>query len=101
MVTLYSSHSRLRSTIALLMRRVPATVLLVLLCLGFAWPILQAQGSGVPACCRSWGKHHCTMSPGSDGFRSVSRNCSYRRWTLCKSHSNGIRNALVIIGVDV
>jgi len=60
------------------MRRIPASLVLLLLCFGFALPFLQAQHSSLPACCRRDGKHHCTMSQHGDGFRTSAPNCPYR-----------------------
>ncbi len=60
------------------MRRIHASVMLVLLCLGLALPFLQAKPDSVPACCRRDGKHHCAMSPNGDGFRNLAPTCPYR-----------------------
>jgi len=61
------------------MRRIPASLLLALLCFGFALPFLQAQPSSIPACCQRDGKHHCAMSLHGDGFRTSGTNCPYRQ----------------------
>jgi len=60
------------------MRRISASLLLLLLCFGFALPFLQAQHSSLPPCCRRDGKHNCAMSPNGDGFRTSAPNCPYR-----------------------
>ena len=69
------------------MRRLAASLLLVLLCTGLALPMLLARGDGVPACCRRNGKHHCAMLPQGDGFRTSAASCPYRRFTALTSHS--------------
>ena len=51
------------------MRRLAASLLLLLLLRGLALPMLLAREAGVPACCRRSGKHHCAMLPQGDGFR--------------------------------
>src|ERR1035438_5923784 len=69
------------------MRRLAASLLLLLLCAGLALPVLVARESGVPACCRRSGKHHCAMPPQGGGFRTLAPNCPYRRFTALTSHS--------------
>ena len=69
------------------MRRLAASLLLALLCAGMTLPLLQAQGNGVPACCRRNGKHHCAMLPQGDGFRTSATNCPHRGFTALTSHS--------------
>jgi hypothetical protein len=84
------------------MRRFSATLLLALLLLGVALPLLQAQAGAVPACCRRGGNHHCMMmSLGGDGFRSPSADCPYRHRRFCRSHSNGIREAMMTAGPEI
>jgi hypothetical protein len=73
------------------MRRLAASLLLVLLCVGLALPMLLARDAGVPACCRRNGKHHCVMLPQGDGFRTSAANCPYRRFTALTSHSTPLR----------
>lgn len=60
------------------MRRIHASLVLALLCLGLALPFLQAKPGSVPACCRRDGKHRCAMSPNGDGFRTLAPACPYR-----------------------
>src|ERR1700690_3568752 len=69
------------------MRRVPASLVLLLLGLGYALPFLQSGRDTTPACCRREGKHHCTMAPNGDGFHSVAANCSHRHPARLVSHS--------------
>src|SRR5664280_3716685 len=81
------------------MRRLAASLLLVLLCAGLALPMLLARGDGVPACCRRNGKHHCAMLPQGDGFRTSEASCPYRRFTALTSHStplNTVATALIV-----
>ena len=73
------------------MRRLAASLLLVLLLAELALPMLLARESGVPACCRRSGKHHCAMLPQGDGFRTVTANCPYRRFTALTSHSTPLK----------
>ncbi len=72
------------------MRRLAASFLLLLLCAGMTLPLLQAQGSSVPACCRRNGKHHCEMLPQGDGFRTAAPGCPYRSFTALTSHSTAL-----------
>src|SRR5664280_2515596 len=73
------------------MRRLAASLLLVLSCAGLALPMLLARDAGVPACCRRNGKHHCVMLPQRDGFRTSAANCPYRRFTALTSHSTPLK----------
>jgi len=75
------------------MRRVPASLLLALWSLGLALPFLQAQPSAIPACCRRDGKHHCAMSPGGDGFRTIASNCPYRNLGAVISPSTALKES--------
>jgi len=62
------------------MRRSLANLLLFLICLGAALPLVTVLQTGVPACCRRDGSHHCvTGSHGPDGFRAAAGACPYRR----------------------
>src|SRR5450755_733911 len=74
----------------MLMRRVFASLLLVLLSCGLALPLLQAQSRPTPACCRRGGKHHCAMSPGADGFRTIAATCPYCPLSALTSPSTAI-----------
>lgn len=57
-----------------------ASLLLVLVSLGTALPLLQAQESSRPACCRRAGGHHCMAVSHSeyDGFKASANACPYR-----------------------
>ena len=81
------------------MRRIPASFLLVLLCFGFALPFLEAQ-PGTPACCRRDGKHHCGISPNSDGFHASAPNCPYRTVGVLTAPSTAlnVRSGVLTIG---
>jgi hypothetical protein len=58
------------------MRRALANLLIVMwLVSGFA-PLLQAQ-TGVPACCRADGKHHCALHSSGDGFHPTPCSSSH------------------------
>ncbi|MGA3053808.1 MAG: hypothetical protein ABSD63_06350 [Candidatus Korobacteraceae bacterium] len=83
------------------MRRLAASLLLVLLCAGLALPMLLARESGVPACCRRSGKHHCGMLPQGDGFRTVTANCPYHRFTALTSHSTTLGTAATALSVNL
>jgi hypothetical protein len=83
------------------MRRLAASLLLVLLFAGLALPMLLARESGVPACCRRSGKHHCAMLPQGDGFRTVTANCPYRRFTALTSHSIPLGAAATVLSVSL
>ena len=83
------------------MRRLAASLLLLLLCAGLALPLLLARESGVPACCRRSGKHHCVMLPPGDGFRAVATNCPYRRFTALTSHSTTLGAAATTLTVSL
>lgn len=82
------------------MRRIPASLLLVLLCFGFALPFLQAQPSSVPACCRRDGKHHCAMSLNGDGFRATATNCPYRHLGALTSPSAAAKVSSSVLGIS-
>jgi hypothetical protein len=69
------------------MRRIAASSLLLLMVAGLALPMLLAQESSVPACCRRSGKHHCATLPQGDGFRTVSANCPHCRFSALTSPS--------------
>lgn len=69
------------------MRRFAASLLLMLLCTGLALPLLQAQTSGVPACCRRNGKHHCEVPSQGNGFRTQAASCPYKGATAFNSRS--------------
>ncbi len=44
----------------------------------FALPLAIAlQNSGIRACCRPGGKHHCTQMPTGSGFKSKTDACPY------------------------
>jgi len=81
------------------MRRISASFLLVLLWVGFALPLLEAQ-SGTPACCRRDGKHHCGMSPNGDGFHTSASSCPYRTVGVLNSPSTAlnVRPGVLTIG---
>ncbi len=83
------------------MRRLAASLLLVLLLAGLALPMLLARESGVPACCRRSGKHHCLMLPQEDGFRAVAANCPHRRFTALTSHSTTFGAAATALSVSL
>jgi hypothetical protein len=83
------------------MRRLAASLLLVLLFAGLALPMLLARESGVPACCRRSGKHHCMMLPQGDGFRTVTANCPYRHFTALTSHSTPCSTAATAFSVNL
>ena len=83
------------------MRRLAASLLLFLLFAGLALPMVLAQDSGVPACCRRSGKHHCAMLPQGDGFRTVTANCPYRRFTALTSHSTPLSAAATALSVSL
>jgi hypothetical protein len=68
------------------MRRLLASLMLLLQLAGFTLPFVQAQ-QAVPACCRRAGQHHCAMPLAVDGFRSATANCPYRHVTAIISHS--------------
>jgi hypothetical protein len=83
------------------MRRLAASLLLVLMFAGLALPMLLARESGVPACCRRSGKHHCAMLPQGDGFPTVTANCPYRRFTALTSHSTPCSTAATALSVSL
>jgi hypothetical protein len=83
------------------MRRLAASLLLVLLLAGLALPMLLAQGSGVPACCRRNGKHHCMMLLRGDGFRTAAANCPYRHFTALTSHSTPCSITATVLSVNL
>ncbi|MFI5115749.1 MAG: hypothetical protein ACHP8B_03525 [Terriglobales bacterium] len=83
------------------MRRLAASLLLVLLLAGLALPLLLGRDSGVPACCRRSGKHHCAMLPQGDGFRAVAANCPYRRFTALTSHSTPCSTTATALSLDL
>ncbi|HLI63342.1 MAG TPA: hypothetical protein VKV05_08065 [Terriglobales bacterium] len=70
------------------MRRVLASLLLVLLLAGDALPLLPGQSS-LPPCCRRGGKHHCMMLHrlASDGLHAAVPNCPYRHLAALIFHS--------------
>ena len=81
------------------MRRLAASLLLVLSCTGLALPMLLARDAGVPACCRRSGKHHCEMLPQGDGFRTIAASCPYRGFPALTSHStplSTVATALIV-----
>jgi hypothetical protein len=82
------------------MRRLAASLLLVLLFAGLALPMLLARESGVPACCRRSGKHHCAMLPQGDGFRTVTAKCPHRGFTALTSHSTPCSTAATAFSVN-
>jgi hypothetical protein len=82
------------------MRRLAASLLLLLSCAGLALPMLLAQDSGVPACCRRSGKHHCVMLPEGDGFRAVTANCPHRRFTALTSHPIPLTTASTALSIN-
>jgi len=73
------------SKILLLMRRMLASLLLVLVTAGFALPFLAAPPD-VPACCRRGGMHHCMAPLQGNGFHSVAPCCRYRHPAALTSH---------------
>jgi hypothetical protein len=73
------------------MRRILASLLLVLMVAGFAVPLLRAQTS-IPACCRRAGQHHCTTPLPQDGFRSLAPSCPYRHLSALTSPSTTVLN---------
>jgi hypothetical protein len=83
------------------MRRLAASLLLVLMYAGLALPMLLARESGVPACCRRSGKHHCVMLPQGDGFRTITANCPYRHFTALTSHSTTLGTAATVLSVSL
>jgi hypothetical protein len=83
------------------MRRLAASLLLVLMFAGLALPMLLARESGVPACCRRSGKHHCAMLLQGDGFRTVTANCPYRRFTALTSHSTTCSTTATALSLDL
>src|SRR5271157_3827931 len=83
------------------MRRVSASLLLALLCFGFALPFLRAQPNSMPACCRRDGKHHCSMSPSGDGFRTSAANCPYRRLTVLIPQSAPLKESPPVVAVSL
>src|SRR5450759_4439460 len=83
------------------MRRLAASLLLVLLLAELALPMLLARESGVPACCRRSGKHHCAMLPQGDGFRTVTGNCPHRHFTALTSHSTTLGSAATVLSVSL
>jgi hypothetical protein len=70
------------------MRRLLASLLLVLLLAGYASPLLQAQPT-LPPCCRAGGKHHCMMLMRleSDGLHAAVPGCPYRHLAALIFHS--------------
>jgi hypothetical protein len=83
------------------MRRLAASLLLLLLCAGLALSVLVARESSVPACCRRSGKHHCAMLPQGDGFRAVTANCPYRRFSALTSHSTPCSTAASVLSLNL
>lgn len=83
------------------MRRLAASLLLVLLFAGLALPMLLARESGVPTCCRRSGRHHCEMLPQGNGFRAVAPDCPHRRFTALTSHSTTLGTAATALIVIV
>jgi hypothetical protein len=83
------------------MRRLAASLLLSLLCAGLTLPLLQAQGVGVPACCRRNGKHHCAMLPPDDGLRTMAAKCPYRGFTALTSHSISLCTAATVLFISL
>src|SRR5271166_1293344 len=82
------------------MHRVPASLLLALLCFGLALPFLQAQPDTTPACCRRDGKHHCAMPLNGDGFRTSSPACPYRHLSVLTSVSTALRVSSSVLSVS-
>jgi hypothetical protein len=87
MVCLLSVHLRVYrciwpcARIRLLMRRCVSIVAVMVILSSTLAPLVQAQFSTVPACCRVGGKHHCDGAMGSSGaigFKSVPALCPYR-----------------------
>jgi hypothetical protein len=67
--------------ICLLMRRAVSIAVVMVILTSALTPLVQAQFSTVPACCRVGGKHHCDGAMGSSGaigFKSVPALCPYR-----------------------
>jgi hypothetical protein len=83
------------------MRRLAACLLLSLLIAGMTLPLLQAQGAGVPACCRRNGKHHCAMLPQGEGFRTSAAICPYRGFTALTSHSISLSTAATVLFISL
>ena len=69
------------------MRRIYASLLLLLFCTGLALPFVQGGPNRLPACCRRAGKHHCTMPLGGDGLRTPAASCPFRHSAPLISHS--------------
>jgi hypothetical protein len=82
------------------MRRISASLLLALLCFGFALPFLQAQRSSIPACCRRDGKHHCAMSANGNGFRTSAANCPCRHLSVLASRSIGLKVSSSVLSIS-
>ncbi|MGH9558762.1 MAG: hypothetical protein ACRD30_05930 [Bryobacteraceae bacterium] len=62
------------------MRRFSANLLLVLFTLLPIVPAFAGPESGLPACCRRSGKHHCALDQGSSWgpqARAVAEHCPY------------------------
>ena len=60
------------------MRRLAANLVIAAILGTFALPLTIAlQNSGIPACCRPGGKHHCSQTPSENSFKSKSDACPY------------------------
>jgi len=61
------------------MRRVWATLVLVLFSFSLIGPLVSANvQSGVPACCRRAGKHHCAMAGDASASHADSQGAALR-----------------------
>jgi hypothetical protein len=63
------------------MRRVLASLLLAIISLSLLTPVLLANASSeLPACCRRFGKHHCSMpsSPSPAGGVAINASCPFQ-----------------------
>jgi len=60
------------------MRRAFASLLLALFSFPLIAPMLRAEASSLPSCCRREGKHHCSTSSANAGaaFNAIQPKCS-------------------------
>src|ERR1700760_2639944 len=82
------------------MRRPVSSLLLLLLLVGLALPIVQAQ-TAAPACCRRGGQHHCTTPSTADGFRSLGDCCFYRHFGALTTHGDSALERSSAISVNL
>jgi hypothetical protein len=83
------------------MRRVFASLLLVVYWFGFALLFVQAQPGAIPACCRREGKHHCAMSLDRDGFRAAASNCPWRHFGVLTSRVTALKTASSVLIINI